>query len=225
MAERILVIGDTGCGKSTSLRTLDPTETFISQVASKALPFKGWRKDYSYWDTASNPKGNLIVRDTSEGVCNVMRYINKNMPEKKNLIIDDAQYIMSKEYMNRANESGYNKFAEFAQHMSDVLLLPDSLREDLRVIYLWHTDIVNDIVRMKTVGKMLDSAITPEGLFTYVFWAKKQVDSDGNINFVFVTRTEGNDVVKTPLGMFEEQYIPNDMQLVLDTIHKYNYGE
>lgn len=106
MAERIMIMGESSTGKTTSIRTCNPAETFITQTARKALPFKGWRKSYSYWDATSNPKGNMLLRQTSEEICNVMRYVHSKMSHVKNLIIDDTQYIMAKEYMERAGEKG-----------------------------------------------------------------------------------------------------------------------
>jgi len=225
VAERIMVMGETGGGKTSSLRNLDPKETFISQVVSKGLPFKGWRKNYTWWDASTNPKGNMLVRSTSEEICKVMRYVHGHMKHIKNLVIDDAQYVMAKEYMERAAEKGYGKFGDFAAHMSDILLLPDQLRDDLNVIFLWHTDVEEGVTMAKTVGKMLRQAINPEGLFTYVLLSKIVKTQEGGIDHVFVTKSDGTSTVKMPMGMFEEGMIPNDMQLVLNKIKQYNEGE
>jgi len=225
MAERVLVEGPTGTGKTTSLRNLDPKQTFINQVTAKGLPFRGWRKDYTYWDAVKNPDGNLLVRDTSEDICNVMRYVNGNMPHVKNLVIDDAQFVMVKEMFARSQEKGYDKFTDMAQHASEMLTMPDTLRHDLNVIFMWHTELDDGVYCAKTCGKMLKEKMQPETLFTYVVMTKILRQKEGECKHVFVVKSDGTSTVKTPMGMFDEMYIDNDLQVLLNNIKKYNEGE
>ena len=225
MAERIMVLGPTSTGKSTSLRNCDPKTTFINQVTAKGLPFKGWRKNYSYWNATTNPEGNLIVRDTADDICTVMRYVDSKMPHIKLLVIDDGQFIMSKELFANATVKGYDKFTTMAAHAQNVLVAPDQLRDDLTVAFLWHTDIEDDVMCAKTCGKMLKQNMQPETLFTYVIMTKILREKEGAYKHVFVVKSDGTNTVKTPMGMYEEMYIDNDLNAVLETIKKYNEGE
>lgn len=118
-----------------------------------------------------------------------------------------------------------NKFADFAQHMSDVVFLPDTLRDDLNVIFMWHTDVEDGVVMAKTVGKMFRQAVCPEGLFTYVLQSKKITNGEGGIDFMFQVLPDESSTVKTPMGLFNDKYVPNDLQMVLDKIKAYNEGE
>ena len=103
MAQSVLVIADSGTGKSTSMRKLDPKETFIINIANKPLPFKGWRKDYTMI-SKENPKGNMTATASAAGIIKAIQHVNDKMPHITNLIIDDWQYMSSFEYFDRANE-------------------------------------------------------------------------------------------------------------------------
>ena len=107
MAQSILVIAESGSGKSTSIRNLDPNETLIINIANKPLPFKGWKSKYALLDK-ENPKGNLLNVSSGPGVLKAMMHVNEKMPHIKNLVIDDWQYMSSFEYFDKANEKGWN---------------------------------------------------------------------------------------------------------------------
>ena len=102
MAQSVLVIADSGSGKLTSIRDLDPKETFIINIANKPLPFKGWKKNYTAI-TKDNPKGNMATTATAAGIMKAMMHVNDKMPHIKNLVIDDWQYMSSFEYFDRAD--------------------------------------------------------------------------------------------------------------------------
>jgi hypothetical protein len=225
MAEKVLVLGESGSGKSTATRSLDPKTTFYINVVGKNLPFKGWKAKYLDFD---GKKGNMFCSHNYEEIIKCMEYVSKNMVEIKTIVIDDVQYVMTYEFMERAKEKGYEKFTELASHMFYVLKAPDLLRKDLKVFYLAHTEDVSSTTgmktKMKTVGKMLDEKLTPEGLFTVVLKTCVNRVDDDKVEYAFITKTNGQDPVKTPDGMFDSTYIPNDLKYVSDKIDEYNNG-
>ena len=203
MASKILVIGESGSGKSTSTRNLDPATTFYVNCIGKPLPIRGWEKKYQIYD-AQSKKGNLLESHDANQVANALKHISANLPHVKTIIVDDAQYIMSYEFMERAKEKGFDKFTEIAQNMFNVLVAPDKLRKDLMVIYLMHSEDVsaNGYIRtkVKTIGKMLDDKITVEGLFSIVLIAYPVKQGDKTMEYVFVTQSNGATTAKSPLG-------------------------
>lgn len=225
MANLIAIVGNSGSGKSTSFRTLNPKETFIVNVASKPLPFKGWRSNYQTWNK-ENPNGNYVCCSDVYIINQIMEYINEKRNDIKNVIIEDGQYLMAFEAMDRAKERGFDKFTEIAQKFYSVLKEAINMREDLNVIVSCHAENVGDVnnpqYKIKTVGKMIDNMITVEGLFTYVLFTDVCSDEKGKVSYSFLTHSDGTNTAKTPLGCFEEEKIPNDMQFVLDTINKFN---
>lgn len=225
MAQSVLVIAESGSGKTTSIRNLDPKETVIINIANKPLPFKGWKSKYTLLDK-SNPSGNLISVSSGQGVYKAMLHVSEKMPHVKNLIIDDWQYMSSFEYFDRASEKGYDKFTSIAANLAQVAKLPKDLREDLYVFFLTHSEDSVDIngkrkVKAKTIGKMIDNSLTLEGLFSIVLFGKVIKEDDGSLNYVFATKTDGETTCKSPMGMFEEELIPNDLNYVKECILKY----
>jgi len=225
MAHSILVIADAGTGKSTSIRTLDPKETFIINIANKPLPFKGWKKKYTLI-TKENQKGNMTNASTAPGIVKAMNHVNNNMPHIKNLVIDDWQYMSSFEYFDRANEKGYDKFVQIAANLAQVARMPKDLREDLYIFFLTHSEDSTDInghrkVKAKTIGKMIDNSLTLEGLFSIVLFGKVTKKDDGTLEYCFETQNNGENTCKSPMGMFEGLTIPNCLQYVKESIVSY----
>lgn len=212
-------------GKSTSVRTLDSTQTFIINVASKPLPFKGWRSKYTIWNK-DNPNGNFINTSDVSVINKILTYIDSKRPEIKNVIIDDAQFLMAFEYMDRAAEKGYQKFSDIAQKFYSVLKSGINMRDDLNIIMTCHSENIGSAeepqFKIKTLGRMLDNSLTVEGLFTYVFFAQLQKDENDKPLYVLQTHSDGTNTAKTPMGCFEEDYIPNDLQYVINKIEEYN---
>lgn len=224
MATTILIIGESGSGKSTSIRTLNSTETFIINILNKPLPFKGWQKSYKEgtYQEFLDKKTNMTTSDNYLKIQNILTEINQNRPDIKTIIIDDFQYIMVNEFMNRATETGYKKFSEIGQHTWCLAILSQSLRKDLNIIFLAHAEIGDDgISRMKTIGKLLKEKVTFEGMFTLVLQA---VILEEN-KYSFLTHGNPTTIAKTPMDMFNESYIPNDLQKVITTINEYNKEE
>tara|TARA_R110002167_G_scaffold6332_6_gene29451 strand:- start:320 stop:1000 length:681 start_codon:yes stop_codon:yes gene_type:complete len=224
MAQSVLVIADSGTGKSTSIRKLNPTETFIINIANKPLPFKGWKKNYSNI-SKDNPKGNMTSASSAPGIIKAMQHVNDKMLHIKTLVIDDWQYMSSFEYFDRANEKGYDKFTSIAANLAQVAKMPKDMREDLTIFFLTHSEESTDVnghrkVKAKTVGKMIDNALTLEGLFSIVLFGKIRKTEDG-LEYGFDTQNNGENTCKSPMGMFEESFINNDLQFVKDCIIKY----
>jgi hypothetical protein len=223
MSEIIAVVGQTGTGKSTSVETLDPKETVIIGCVNKPLPFRGWKQNYS------KEKGNYKVTADSKEIVKVLGYVDKSMPEIKQIVIDDFQYLMSTEFMNRSDEQGWNKFTDIARHAWDVITKSRELREDLKVIFLSHDEIVTENFqpkrKIKTIGKMLDEKVTLEGLFTVVLFTDVVKNQEsGNLEYRFITQNDGTTTGKSPKGMFEKIHIPNDLSEVIKQINAYYDG-
>jgi len=224
MAQSVLVIADSGTGKSTAIRTLDPKETFIINIANKPLPFKGWKKNYTNI-SKDNPKGNMTSASSAPGIIKAMQHVNDKMPNIKTLVVDDWQYMSSFEYFDRANEKGYDKFTSIAANLAQVAKMPKDMREDLTIFFLTHSEESTDVnghrrVKAKTVGKMIDNALTLEGLFSIVLFGRVKKTEDG-LEYGFDTQNNGENTCKSPMDMFEDSFIQNDLQFVKDCIENY----
>jgi len=223
MSTPVLIIGESGSGKTTALRNLNPEETFILQIIRKALPFRGWKAHYIPYKKETNENnevvrsGNLFVHDKVEYVEAMLDVISNNMPHIKTIVIDDFQYFMANKMMEQATVKGYEKFTMIASEAYRVLNKSKNLRDDLDVFFLAHSDTVDGKVKMKTAGKMLDEKYTPEGIFTIVLMS---CVVDGQYKFL-VHNTAGNTTVKTPMGMFDGDYIDNDLALVKRTMKEF----
>ena len=225
MAQSILVIAESGTGKSTSIETLDPLETFIVNVANKPLPFKGWKKKYTLW-SKDNPTGNMYDKSTVSNIEACIKYVNDKRPEIKNLVIDDFQYMSSFEFFERVDEKGYEKFTQIGAGLARIARMPKDMREDLMVFYLTHAEEAVDMegkkkYKAKTIGRMVDEKLTLEGLFSIVLFGKAKKNKDGEIRFIFETQNNGENTCKSPKGMFPTFEIINDLQYVREAIINY----
>jgi hypothetical protein len=225
MANGILVIAESGAGKSTSIESLDPKETFIINVANKPLPFKGWKKKYVLW-SKDNPGGNLYTGSTAQQIEACLGYVNTKRQEIKTIVIDDFQYMSSFEFFDRVDEKGYEKFTQIGGHLARIARMPKDLRDDLTIFFLTHAEESTDMegkrkFKAKTIGRMVDEKLTLEGLFSMVLFGKVKKDKDGNIRYVFETQTTGDNTCKSPKGMFPDFEIPNDLAYVKDAIQAY----
>lgn len=200
MGVGVLIIGESGTGKSTSMRNFKPDEISIINVDGKTLPFRNQFKKVIKTDKAADVL-ELLQKSTS-----------------KVIVVDDAQYIMANEYMRRARETGYNKFLEIGQNMFNIVDCVKALPDDVIVYFLWHSEVGADgTIKAKTIGKMLDEKITIEGKFTIVL---RTAVEDGA--YKFLTQNNGQDTVKSPMGMFDGP-IENDLKAVDNIIREY-YG-
>jgi len=225
MAQGVLIIAESGAGKSTSIETLDPKETFIINVANKPLPFKGWKKKYTIW-SKENPSGNMYDKATPESIEACVKYVSEKRPEIKNIVIDDFQYMSSFEFFDKANEKGYEKFTQIGAHLARIARMPKDMREDLLIFFLTHAEEATDMegkrkFKAKTIGKMVDEKLTLEGLFSIVLFGKAKRNKDGEIRYVFETQTNGENTCKSPRGMFPTLEIANDLENVVKAIKDY----
>lgn len=210
----VMLLGESGSGKSTSLRNLNPDDVILIQTVNKPLPFRApnW-KALGY----EKGKGTVLVCDDFNRICQLIKTTASS--GKSIVIIDDSQYLMANEFMRRSDEKGFDKFNDIGRHYWDVIMAAQSAPDHVRVYFLSHmqTDEFGS-AKVKTIGKMLDDKITVEGLFTIVLRAK----TDGE-SFQFVTKNSGKDTVKAPMGMFDQQQIDNDLNAVDQVICDY-YG-
>jgi len=225
MAHGILVIAESGSGKSTSIENLDPKETFIINVANKPLPFKGWKKKYVLW-SKDNPTGNLYTGSSAQQIEAALAYINTKRPEIKTIVVDDFQYMSSFEFFDRSDEKGYEKFTQIGANLARIARMPKDLREDLTVIFLTHAEESTDLegkrkFKAKTIGRMVDEKLSLEGLFSIVLFGKVKKDKEGNIRYIFETQNNGENTCKSPKGMFPDFEIPNDLAYVKQAIQDY----
>lgn len=198
-----LIIGQSGTGKSTSLRHLDPKSTLLIQVIKKSLPFRSnyWR----YFDREKCRDGNIFVTDQWNEILALAR-----KTQRKVIVLDDFQYMLANEFMRRSDERGFDKFTEIGRHAWEVITELSKLPDDVRIYILSHSDERDDgSVKMKTIGKLLDEKIAPEGMFTIVL---RTLASDDKYHFT--TRNSGSDIVKTPIGLFDDHRIDNDLAAV-----------
>lgn len=231
MAELIAIVGESGSGKTTSIRNLNPSETFIISTTGKRPGIAGAKRKYPTLTQDPDTKewtGNFYTTTSVDKLSQLIKIIDKKMPNIKYVIVDDYQYFMAFESMDRAKEKSYEKFTEMAQHAYQVLKEGMNLREDLYFVILTHqanvgTD-VEPFYRIKTLGKMLDNTITLEGLFTYVLFTRPMLGEDNKMEYKFITNSDGTCTAKTPMGLFEDLYIDNDLKVVIDRIDEYNAG-
>jgi hypothetical protein len=221
MASKLIgIVGSTGTGKSTSIKHLNPKETYIINTAKKELPFKGADKLYN----AEN-KNYKEVDEITE-ITRLLKTISEKAPHIKTIVIEDSNYMMSFRMADKATEVGYTKFTILAKDMVELFREARKLRDDLKVFYFTHPETIEDggeIIgyRIKTSGKMLDNQINLEGLFTICLYTHVEEAKDGTATYNFVTNRFKKYPAKSPDGMFDEVKIPNNLQIVVDTIDNY----
>lgn len=204
MSIAVMVLGQSGTGKTTSIRNFNPDDVLLIQAVKKPLPFKS-----TNWKPCNkaHPEGSIFVTDKADVICRAMHNTTKPV-----IIIDDFQYILANEFMRRVldKESGnaaFAKYNEIARAAWDILMTAGQVDAFKRVYILAHTqEDEAGHIKAKTIGKLLDEKITLEGLLTIVLRTAVI-----NGQYVFSTQNNGMDTVKTPLGMFDDAHIPNDL--------------
>jgi hypothetical protein len=232
MADLIGIVGDSGTGKSTSIgksdelgiEGLDPATTAILNVVGKNLPFRGGNKLYPR-DKKISEGGNYFESSIAGEIADAITLISTKRPDIKVIVIDDGQYIMAYQFMSKALEEGYKKFAVIGADFSKVIKTATNARKDLKVFFLWHPEKSDTgVPKMKTVGKMVDDYLTLEGLFSVILYTKV-IKKGNDISYTFVTNRDGSLPAKSPRGMFPTLEIPNDLGKVVKAIDAYNDGE
>ena len=224
MANISMILGASGTGKSTSIKTLNPEETIVINLLKKKLPFKGSASIYNA------EKKNLFNIDTYDKIINYLKAIDEKCPNIKTVILDDFTYQMRKEAFLTAKQVGYGKFTDMAAHFQQVIQTIENMRDNLNVFIIMHCEeIISDgaIVGYKasTVGKLVDSSYNPIEVVPMLLFSKVKYDDKGVPQYGFYThRTmEGNTEIpaKSPDGMFEEDFIENDLKFVCDKMNEY----
>lgn len=196
----VFVTGRSGTGKTYATKYFSRDKVCFISVQKPRLPYRGDFEEHYKTDRVITII--KIMKDT----------------DKKIIVIDDAQYLMANEYLRRADEKSYDKFTDIGVAFRNLVDTIDSLPEDVVVYLMWHTDTKDGLTQMKTVGRMVDQYITPEGLSDIVL---ETAVVDGK--YYFMTQNNGHNGVKSPEGMFPEFSIDNNLQYVDDSIRNYYY--
>ena len=198
MAILCMIYGQSGTGKSTSLRNFKHEEVAVINVSGKPLPFRRNIKTYN-----------------SDNYQKIMSAISQT--ERKSIVIDDSTYLMVNEFMRTAKQTGYQKYTDMAVSFNQLIEFAAALPDDKVVYFMGHSDQSDDgREHFKTIGKMLDNYVTVEGRFTIVL---KTVVQDGR--YMFSTQNNGQDTVKSPMGLFDSALIDNDLKAVDRAIREY----
>lgn len=214
MSNLVVILGESGTGKSTSLRNLDPKETYIVNVLNKPLPFRGYKNNYN------RENKNYFECDKYTKILECLDTINKARPHIKNIVIDDFTFLMNNEFMRRCKEGRFEKFVEMGSNVFETLELCKTFRSDLYCYILCHTEKDHaGIIKPKTVGKMTADYVGIAERVTIVLHTQI-VD----MQYKFLTQNDGVHVAKTPMDMFDDIYIDNDLAAIRQVIDDY-YGE
>ena len=202
MAQMVLVLGESGTGKSTSLRNCDPATTAVVNPVGKPLPFKG----------------KFTMLNSVTDARKIIKFMKEQAAAGKKLIaVDDFQYILAVPYMNRIKETGWDKYNDFGSNYFEIIESCKDLPDDVVVAFYSHLETLdNGLVTIKLIGKLLREKITIEGLFTVVLRT-----GVNEAKYYFYTQNSGKDTVKSPIGMFPAYAIDNDMNYVADKIRNY----
>lgn len=202
MAQKILVMGESGTGKSTSLRNCDAATTAVVNPVGKPLPFKN----------------HFTMLNNETDARKITRFMKEQAAAgKKLIVVDDFQYILAVPYMNRIKETGWDKYNDFGANYFEIIEVCKDLPDDVVVAYMTHLETLdNGLTTVKLIGKLLREKITIEGLFTVVLRT-----GCSEAKYYFYTQNSGKDTVKSPIGMFPAYAIDNDLNYVADKIRNY----
>lgn len=217
MAKVICIMGESGSGKTTSMRNLDPDTTYYIDADRKGLSWRGWKNQYN------SEKKNYFCSDEPDRVKAKLAGISEKCPKIKTVVIDTIGSIMVADEMRRSREKGFDKWLDLATCIWDMVDMAYLLRDDLTVVFVAHTQTERTedgyiFTKIKTSGKKLDK-ICLESKFTTVLIAKC-VDGE----YVFETHSK-NSTAKTPMGLFEADTIPNDIKTVIEALEEFEKGE
>jgi adenylate kinase family enzyme len=215
MSKMICLMGESGSGKTTAMRTLDPSSTYFIDCDRKGLSWRGWREQYN-----AERKNFFQTRDLGQ-IGGVLMGISEKRADIKTIVIDTLNTAMvDQEVKQMGSKDGYSKWIDLAQNVWGICEAAATLRPDLTVIIVMHSETIRDdlgytFTRIKTNGRKLEKIVL-ESLFSTVFLAKTK--EDGSHVFETVAR---NSTAKTPMGAFDSPEIPNDMQAALDALKEF----
>lgn len=226
MPIKVGIVGNYGTGKSSSIlpignhKGLPPENTLIINSLGKDLPIKGFNKMYNMG--RQNIKSNLDVN-------NLTKFIYDVYSKKENIkyvVIDDFIYLTTKHLIDKAKEHSFTKYNETAGNVGALMNALNSFSDDVFVFVMFHQELDEYGLRVRSASKMIDKLMNLEGLFTYILFTDTSVGDDGKVSYEFITNTTTNSQgilvpAKSPLGCFEDIRIPNDLGLVVDKINEY----
>jgi len=215
MAKVIGIMGESGNGKTTSCRNLDPKRTFYIDCDKKGMSWKGWKEQYNI------KNGNYAKTDAPASVMIALEHINTDEKYKhiSTVVVDTLNGVMVAEEMRNAKVTGYGKWTDLASYIFEIVDYCLMMREDLTVILICHSETISDengmvFTRIKTNGRKLEKIVL-ESKMTTVLYAENK---DGN--YVFHTKMDRS-TCKSPIGAFEQDEIPNDIVAVIDALKEY----
>jgi hypothetical protein len=215
MSNLVVILGGSGTGKSTSMRNLPPNETFVFNVLGKPLPFKGYKRVYN------QENKNYLCTDNYREIYKYLIAINERRPDIRNIVIDDFSFLMNNEFMRRCQEQGFNKFVEMGSNMFMILNVCNNFREDLVCFIMCHTEKDHaGIIKPKTVGKMTQDHVGIAERVSIVLHSQV-IDNQ----YMFLTQNDGVYMAKSPMSMFDTNYINNDLLEIKQQINNYYTGE
>lgn len=210
MAKVICIAGESGSGKTTSMRNLDPATTYYIDADKKGLSWKGWRNQYN------TDKKNYLKCDDVNIVRNYIKSVAEKCPKIKVIVVDTINGLMVADEMRRSKEKGYDKWVDLATCVWDLVVDCYDYRDDLTIVFTAHTQTETDesgyrFTRIQTSGKKLNKIVL-ESKFTTVLLAKCV---DGK--YLFETQAN-NSTAKSPMGAFDDFEIENDIVKVIDAL-------
>jgi hypothetical protein len=211
MSNLVIILGESGTGKSSSIRTLNPESTFLINPLSKPLPFRGYKSKYGL------EKKNYLESESYSEISSYIKAINDRRPEITSIILDDFNFLMNNEFMVRCRETGFAKYTDMARHVFEIMQSCKDLRPDLYCFMMCHTERDHaGVLKPKTVGKMTADYVGIAERSSIVLHSRVV---DGK--YCFQTRHDGEHMSKTPMGMFNEMFIDNNLSEVRAEIESY----
>ena len=223
MANLVIICGKSGSGKSTSGSNLDPKSTLWLNCDQKSLPIKGWKKNYS------KENKNYATASSLVDIVNTLKVIPEKAKHIKTIVIDTINRVMTDKVMGERHIKGFEKWASLSGGIYDIFtVINQVIPDNVDVFVLAHsdegyTDMGAQYRKVMTAGKQLDKIVL-ESMSSVVLFTHIESDGKGKNEYFFQTQTDGVSTAKSPAGMFEDYQIPNDLQMVKDTMDKY-YNE
>ena len=223
MANLVIICGKSGSGKSTSGSNLDPKSTLWLNCDQKPLPIKGWKKNYS------KENKNYATASSLVDIVNTLKVIPEKAKHIKTIVIDTINRVMTDKVMGERHIKGFEKWASLSGGIYDIFtVINQVVPDDVDVFVLspsdeGYTDMGAQYRKVMTAGKQLDKIVL-ESMSSVVLFTHIESDGKGKNEYFFQTQTDGVSTAKSPAGMFEDYQVPNDLQMVKDTMHKY-YNE